>query len=222
MTGNIYNRQELEILLMDYAAGALDEAVSLLLASFLTLSPEARRFVRQCEQIGGALMEEFCDPVEMAENSLHAVLARLDYEPQPDSPCRAEHEDPSLPHPVVRYMEVEYTSSRVEWRGTVTRTQFCNIRIKESPRKVALLKIAPGTKAPHHIHNDMEMALVLEGALYDETGRYRRGDLFIADETITTRPVADREQGCMCMTLVHHPVQPSGLLDQILESLFRS
>src|SRR5207245_3768 len=44
-------------LLIEYAAGSLDEATALLVATHLALCPDCRRPVRRAEAVGGALLE---------------------------------------------------------------------------------------------------------------------------------------------------------------------
>ena len=94
-----------DILVMDYACGALDESLSLLMAAHLTLSPEARRRMAMLDCLGGALMDECCEPVAMLEHSLQSVLGRLD-SCAPAQPCgrdggRAFHGFAApLPHPL--------------------------------------------------------------------------------------------------------------------------
>ena len=45
-------------LLVDYAAGSLDEPVGLLVATHLALCPDCRLKVSEYEKLGGALLEE--------------------------------------------------------------------------------------------------------------------------------------------------------------------
>ena len=66
-----------EDLLMAYAAGTAGEALSLLAACHLTLSPESRAQLQTLEAVGGELIAEL-PPADLAPGSLEAMLARLE------------------------------------------------------------------------------------------------------------------------------------------------
>lgn len=48
-----------------------------------------------------------------------------------------------------------------------------------SGQQVALVRFAPGSRAPTHLHHGHESILVLDGAYQDETGCYGSGDLVV-------------------------------------------
>ena len=69
--------RDLQDLLFGYAAGDLPPALSMLVASHLTLSPQSRDEVDRLEAIGGAMLDRIeTEPTSAA--SLDAVLSRLD------------------------------------------------------------------------------------------------------------------------------------------------
>lgn len=82
MTKRPYNQEDIELLLLDYAAGVLNEAQRLFVDSYIAMSEDAQDFVAHCEKLGGLLMETHCPPVRMSTHSLHAVLERLEHTPQ--------------------------------------------------------------------------------------------------------------------------------------------
>ncbi|MGL1147904.1 zf-HC2 domain-containing protein, partial [Vibrio parahaemolyticus] len=61
-------------LLLDYAAGTLDEASSLLIATHLTLCPHCRREVAAAEAIGGSLLDDL-PAAPLRPGALDAVMA---------------------------------------------------------------------------------------------------------------------------------------------------
>ena len=56
-----------QALLMEYVAGALDQAQSLIVSAHITMSPRGREIARACECVGGALLEKRCEPVAMKQ-----------------------------------------------------------------------------------------------------------------------------------------------------------
>ncbi|MCD8563338.1 MAG: cupin domain-containing protein [Alphaproteobacteria bacterium] len=74
------------------------------------------------------------------------------------------------------------------------------------------MKIGPGLKTPEHKHGGLELTLVLGGAVMDSEGIYRRGDLLVADETLTHSPQACPKAGCVCMVVTSAPVKLTGFM----------
>ena len=64
-------------LLLSYASGAANEAVSLLVASHLALCASCRAAVAGAEAAGGSLLARV-PPVALGEDAYRAVLSRLD------------------------------------------------------------------------------------------------------------------------------------------------
>ncbi len=57
---------------------------------------------------------------------------------------------------------------------------------------------------------------MLEGSFTDETGRYARGDVSVADPEVTHQPVAGRECDCICLAVTDAPLKMTGPLGRIL------
>lgn len=198
-------REQTETLVMEYAAGALDEACSLLVASYITLCPDARHYLQRCEMMGGALMEHGCHPVAMDKSSLQNVLERLDEENSPpQAPAQSRFcRENNFPAPVRCHIDGNSGSTR--WRYGLSRTiKYCPLPVADSRYKVTLMKMLPGARMARHGHTGTELTLILEGGYQDEFGSYKAGDLVIADENIMHQPVAG-EQGCMCLTALELP-----------------
>lgn len=211
-------KQNYEALLMDYAAGTLDEAQSLIVASHLTLSPFARRIVGECETIGGNLLDHQCNPIAMKSDSLADVLDRLDKESE-DEEESVQHktcemlDGMNIPRPIQNYIhETEY----LPWKKVYPGMHTYEIKTKCHNSKVRLLKIDPGTKTPEHSHGGTEITLMIDGAAHDVSGTYSRGDLIVMDERITHQPVADEKLGCFCLVVNSDPIRLTGWMGKIL------
>lgn len=200
-----------DVLLMEYASGALDEALSLAVASHVALCGEARRFVSSCETLGGALMETYCEPVALAEGSLSAVLNRIDT--APDEPA-AQTSD------FLRCL-LQEAENAAAWRDVYRGLSCLDIPAPESFCRARLVRMAPGADIPLHGHGGIELTVVLEGALRDEASGYGHGELLVVDERITHRLIADESAGCLCLVASRSPVRFSRGLLRFLNSFVR-
>lgn len=78
-------------------------------------------------------------------------------------------------------------------------------RIHEGPPTVALLRYAPGSGVPAHLHRGLETILVLSGAQSDERGTYPEGSLVVNPEGTSHRVWS--EAGCVVLIQWTLPVQ---------------
>ena len=210
-----------ETLLLGYAAGLLDQAQSLIIASHIALSPQAREKVHQCEALGGALMERYCEPVKMKPTSLHNVLARL--ESIEDREERAEMVELVFPEglsiPLCLRRSVASRAQRAHWRTVRPGLQSFEVALECRESKTRFLKAGRGIEAPRLAPRGMELTLVLDGALTDETGIHRRGELLIIDETCRRLGTSCDRQGGFYMVVTSGP-QISGL-ERLIQHLIR-
>lgn len=213
-------REKTEILLMEYAAGALDEASALLAASYITVCPEARRYARACESYGGALMEG-CDPVAMQGGSLKAVLGRLDETPENKACAVSRDKDcpQPVPRPVASHMAACGKAAR--WRMVHPGLRYCRLPVSDSRHSAMLVRLGPGIRAPRHRHGGDELTLVLDGGYTDEFGHYEAGDLVIAGDGTTHSPVADKKRGCTCIVVTETPIRFTGGVYAVLNIFMR-
>lgn len=208
-------------LLLDYATGSLPEPLALLVAAHVTLSPETRRQVREMEAVGGAMMETV-EPAKLSDGALDAVLARLDEAPQSADEKAAETKpqtaqpkgDGRVPAPLRSYLADGLET--IEWRhrgGSVAEFDL----LPDYPGfKTRLLKLKAGSRVPQHTHGGAEYTLVLEGSFTDETGRYGRGDVSVADPEVTHQPQAGSECDCICLAVTDAPLKMTGPFGRIL------
>jgi len=198
--------------LLDHASGAASAPVGLLVASHLTLSPQARRSYRRFEALGGALLERV-EPVPIASDSLDRMFARLDTAPSPDTPAAPAID--SLPAPLSQYVGGSVAS--LSWRQVTRGVEEAILPVNgRAGEKATLLRIAAGRAIPRHTHRGLEMTLVLEGAFDDEAGRYQRGDVCIADSAIEHQPVAAPTRDCLCLVVASSPIRLTGPLMRLL------
>jgi len=220
----VSGEQTVEDLLLDYASGALPEAVSVLVATQLALRPELRRMVAELENIGGALLEEI-EPAPLSERALDAVLAEIsanDDEPQ-DQPAVAAGTDLEtaeiVPQPLRSYLGGPLGS--LPWRKRAPGIEEVRIPIGDNRFEMSLVRLKPGSRVPDHSHEGCELTLVLDGAFSDAGGRYARGDLAVSGENDQHAPTADPELGCICVAITGGPLKFSNPLIRLFDRITR-
>lgn len=217
------NTHPSEALLMSYGAGALNEGLSLAVATHLAFCPDCRRAADEIDVMGGALIEE--EPAApLSEEALQSVMARLD-EPEAESrptPTPSadftQPLDPSIPNPLRDYLGGSFESLR--WRRLAPGVrQFTVLPRTAGGGNARLLRIAPKTPLPEHGHGGIELTLVLQGSYSDSLGQFGRGDLVELDEDVVHKPIADPGADCICLIATGAPLRFKGLLGRLLQPL---
>ncbi|MFM2128607.1 MAG: hypothetical protein RL477_153, partial [Pseudomonadota bacterium] len=141
-------------LLVDYAAGSLPEAVSLMVATHLACCPACRKEVHGHETVGGALIEAG-EEAPLGTNALAAVLDRLDVaEPAAAAPALDEQSRKVMPGPLARY--VGRNLGDLRWKRIGPRMEKAAIASASPQFRAALLRIAAGARIPVHTHGGRE------------------------------------------------------------------
>lgn len=200
-------------LLIAYSAGQLPEAFSLVVATHVSLCDDCRARLESYDALGGALVET-ADAPAMAENALAATLALIE---RPVAPVRPRSRG-IFPAPLQDYVGGDL--SAVRWRrvGGGVRQAILPTGREATAR---LLHIPAGAAVPDHGHRGLELTLVLQGAFADETDRFGRGDVEIADETVEHTPVALAGEDCICLAATDAPLRFRALIPRLAQPLLR-
>jgi putative transcriptional regulator len=195
-----------------YAAGTLDEARRLIVATHLSLCGQCSTFVKVLDNIGGALLDKVA-PVAMSDGALFRSLERLDaIDPAPITPDVA----PDIwPAPLRRY-------EMGRWRWVGPGVEWCSVNVPAvNDTRVFMLRAKPGTKLPHHRHSGIEWTCVLDGAFIHDGGRFGAGDFDEADETHEHKPVVDDGVPCICLVALQGNIRLQSRLGRLLQPLIR-
>lgn len=215
-----------ETLLMEYAAGVLGQAQSLIVTTHVALSPSARTKVNSWRAVSGACLEN-CRPVSMNENSLRAVLAQLDdvrseetartLTTRPSQDIRELlPEDIDIPPELSPYFTLRRHKT-MKWHSVYPGIHSFTVPLNCKKSKVEFYKFKPGAKAPRHKHGGQEITLVLTGAFSDDKGQYDAGDLIIIeDNNYIHSPTACEVRGCICLTVQTGGMRLEGVLGRFL------
>lgn len=213
-------------LLIDYANGTLDEAHSLLIATHIALSPNARRIVREYESIAGAMLQECCTPVDMCEQALASVLTRLDdCKTEECKQAKQECQCPEaeiLPDCLRTYVDV--SANTLPWQKAKAGLQTITVHTTCQQSVAEIMRIKGGGAIP--AGRVAEVTLVLEGAFRDGAHIYSRGDVVILNDDHPCRPMADRRDGCIALVVMQGgcddaPASSDDLARKILNFLGR-
>ena len=203
-------------ILAAYSAGCLPEAYALVVAAHLSLCDEARAEAEAWDAVGGAVLED-CAPSPMSEGALERALARIDQPPAAEPPAPAA----AGPFPAPLAALVGGGPEAVRWRS-IGGGRAQAILPTACGARARLMRIPAGTAIPHHTHRGIEMTLVLEGAFSDQGGRYARGDVELADESVHHTPLIDGDADCLWLTATDAPLRFGGLLPGLAAKIVRT
>jgi putative transcriptional regulator len=211
-----------DTLLLDYASGALNEPLSLAMATHLSLSMKHASQYQALNQVGGVMLQEIeCDALDDDDDmGLSAVLDRLDDEPVKGRPVSFSSVTTDIiPAPLRDYLPADLDA--LKWRKVGPGVEEFRIKTGTRTGKTSLLRIQPGRSMPEHTHAGREITVVLDGSYNDGAETFARGDLQVADDDANHQPVAHDEDGCICLVALDAPVRFTGPVGRLLNPFIR-
>lgn len=191
-----------ETLLVAYASGAADEALSLFAACHLTLCPHCRDRLAHLDAVGAALFSELPGRA-LSAGSLDAALARLD-EPEP-SPTPPPPAGGVLPAPLRRLVG---PLDHVRWRFNTPGIWSVTLPIEGRVQSPKLFWLKPGLRLPLHTHDGTERLMVLTGSYIDEGVPHLRGDISVRTPDTVHSPLIGTEEPCVALVASDGPLLP--------------
>lgn len=201
-----------DAMLAAYAAGNLQHAFAVVVASHVSLCAQCRVALEAHQAVGGAILED-TGAVTVSSSLKDNILAQLD---APVTPEPVYERSGIFPGPVMEAMKGR--APRWKKLGMGVRQDILSADANGSVR---LLYIPPGQAVPDHSHNGLELTLVLQGSFSDEIGRFGVGDMEIADEDLEHTPVADPGDPCICLAATDARLRFRALVPRLLQPLFR-
>lgn len=204
-----------EELLIAYAAGASDEAVSLIVATHLALCPECRDLVAAAEGAGGALLDDL-SPLEISGGALQSVLGRLEDAVAVTAASPPTRNGFKAPEPLRSYLGRDLDG--VDWISLSGGISYHPI-LKSGQSSAQLVRSTPGHGVSMHTHKGEEFSLVLTGGFTDPTGHYLRGDVQTGTPELTHHPITDEGEDCIVLAVNDAPLKFSNPLMTLLSKL---
>ncbi|CZT35174.1 ChrR family anti-sigma-E factor [Rhizobium sp. 9140] len=205
-----------DALMAHYASGILPEPARVLVAAHLELQSANRQTVAAFEAAAGDLIEAI-DPLPLSdpEKTIAAIVS---------SPRLSLATAPSLQHidndewPGVLRAFAGFDRDDIPWRWKLPGLKEYALG-KIDGCDVSFYRIRPGRAIPEHTHEGFELSLVLHGAFSDVRGRFGRGDISVADDSLDHRPVAESGEHCIVFAVTDAPVKLRGSLSRRLSDL---
>ncbi|MBV6631681.1 MAG: ChrR family anti-sigma-E factor [Alphaproteobacteria bacterium] len=222
--GEMVHHHPDDLLLMDYASGALGEAESLVIATHAALCPLCRRKIAEYEAVGGAALGEL-DAAEMADDALAGVMARLDQSlekpvEQAVASAHADGGDMTVPQPLRGYLNAALED--LPWTNVLRGLDEVTLQVGSNDMvRTKMMRIQPGAAMPQHTHEGAELTLVLKGAFADERGHFQRGDLAFTDSDVEHKPIADDHEVCYCLAVTTAPLRLTGPIGRLINPFIR-
>lgn len=209
-------------LLVSYAAGELNEAWSLLIATHIAVCPRCRDRVGTAEALGAALLEDVSagELAAMVDDALERALARAtelseQHDEIPRTPSIMTKSAPVLPQPLRDYAGGDIDS--LKWRRLGSSAYHVPLVAKRGAPTARLLRIPGGTVVPEHGHNGLELTMVLSGSFTDDGARFARGDVETADVDVEHQPVAEAGGDCICLAVTDAPLRFRGPVARLVQ-----
>lgn len=201
-----------------FAAGNLDEARGVVIATHLTLCEKCRLSVRDFQAVGGACLEAI-DPIAMNDSALQSFWARAGRQEQaavPVSTHAANDFALDATHPLAAYLSGGLDSIR--WRPFGPGLSQHIIPAEGyRPGALRLLRIMPGVQIPRHTHSAEELTLILRGSYTDEVGDFAYGDLADLDGEVLHAPLATGDEPCICLIATSAPLRFKTLVGRVMQ-----
>lgn len=197
--------------LAGFAAGRLDEGMSLVVAAHLEINTASAQALRTIEAVGGGVLAqgEAVPMLTSAEDALALLEREGAGEPAPVRPSEAGLPRILKPYELGRWQPIG--------RGVALR----RVKVPGAEARVFMLRAAPGTWLPEHKHTGHEWTTILSGAYEHEYGRFARGDFDEANENHEHHPHVDPVEGCTCIVALTGEVRFRGWLGRLLQPLVR-
>ena len=202
----------LDALMARYAAGILPEPARVLVEAHLEMRAVNRPKVAEYETVIGDMLERM-EPVSLTarDAALNAIFAAnpLAMADKASAPSAT----PFFPKAIRDFAGLD--ADEILWKRKLPGFKEYSLG-KIDGCDVSFFWLKPGRVIPAHTHEGYELALVLDGAFNDARGRFAKGDISLADESIDHRPVAEANCPCISFSVSQAPVKLTGSWRQLL------
>ena len=192
---------------MAYSSGNLPEALSLAVATHISMCDKCRAALESFDAVGGALLED-SSQASVEADALSRTLSMIRSDPQATEPQQADQQPldktREMPAPLADYIGDRFED--ITWKSIGMGVKQSILETSDDAT-ARLLYIPPGTAVPDHSHSGTELTLVLQGAFADEDDYFAAGDIEVADGDVEHAPVAADGEPCICLAVTEAPLK---------------
>jgi putative transcriptional regulator len=200
--------------LLAYAAGTLDDAFVIVVASHLAICPACRASVRNAEALGGEMVSTLPE-TRVSEDCRSKTMAALDQAVLHRLPVAAPRTE--MPAALARVLNVA-SFDAIAWKKKAPGVSMFNVKLPDHVKgQLKLLRIAEGRAMPEHGHGGEEITLVLAGSYRDHLGVFARGDVADLDDDVEHRPVVQSGGDCICLVATIRPTRFKSLGARLMQ-----
>ncbi|MBL8565804.1 MAG: cupin domain-containing protein [Hyphomicrobiaceae bacterium] len=205
--------------LMCYAAGSLPEPLAAVVACHVSVCPECRRDVAMLEIAGADLVTSLAG-VEMLGDASRPVAniggSADTYAVKQTMAVKKKTGGADVPAPLIRLVGPRLDG--ITWKYLAPGVRHHPLPLSKGAQgDLRLLKIAAGMQMPEHGHGGAEMTMLLAGAYSDAFGRFTTGDVSDLDTDSEHQPIADPEEGCICLFATLAPSRYKSPLAKLMQ-----
>ena len=215
-------------MLAEYVTGSLDFSTAMSVSAHLSYCEKCRSTVKTLEAIGGSLLEQQeIDGIEVNDDCFDAIMKRIDQEPSPHShqfeqlPINDDDVSNQSDLPDIVKKLIPNQSTPVKWTRIGLSLHTANLESLDDQHQISLHRIQAGSSVFEHDHNGEEVTLVLKGSFSDEDGMYQQGDFIVKKPGEVHRPMAAKNEDCVCLVVQAAPVKFTGFFTRYLNPLLK-
>lgn len=202
--------------LMSCSAGSMPEAFAAVMSSHIAMCAQCQKELALMEKIGVTLFEQL-DTIPVLKD-VQVMQLRASEADRGDVTTGNAPEIGDVPEPLRAFLGEALSSIKWSRIGPGLAQHIIGL-----PRKgrgdLRLIKVAPGLALPEHSHNGSELTLVLKGSYRDETGHFQIGDMADMMGDTPHSPIADPNDGCICLIATEGKLKFKSLLARIVQPL---
>ncbi len=213
--------------LTDFTSGALPLTHCMLIATHLEHCTECQQQVRKLSLLGACIFDQIKTengPIDKLKQSFFSQLSVLNTQNNMPSktqigftaPWKLNYQVPSSLH---QFVPAGY--DKLKWIHLSPSIKISVLCCEDGGEQVALVRIKAGASIPTHTHTGEEATLVLEGAFFDESGGYHRGDFINRDASHKHKPVVTEDTECICLTVLDSPIEFTGWFTRLFNPIMR-
>ncbi len=209
-------------LLADYASGSMPLSHSLCVATHLEHCDSCRQQFQKLNQLGTQLFLQQAPNSAPSSDLKSKVMSLLDQTPDNPVevvPTEVSREGYQVPKALHQFLQNGYQS--LDWSTVSPSFKISTLLRDKDGAQIALSRVKPGGKMPHHRHTGDELTVVLEGSFSDEEGIYKKGDFICRDSSHKHKPVVTKDAECICLMVLDAPIEFTGWFTSLLNPMVR-